>query len=62
MNFFDLHNAVKLIISKHLLSDCKINKIFMTKPDDDLQKILFGEVREMKIDINDICIDFEKKQ
>ena len=31
----------------------------MTKSDDDLQKILFGEVREMKIDIDDntyVCI------
>jgi hypothetical protein len=32
----------------------------MTKPDDDLQKILFGEVKEMKIDINDICIDLKQ--
>ena len=33
----------------------------MTKPDDDLQKILFGEVKEMKTDfhIEDICIDFQ---
>jgi hypothetical protein len=30
----------------------------MTKPDDDLQKILLGEVKEMKIDIDDMCIDF----
>jgi hypothetical protein len=30
----------------------------MTKSDDDLQKILFGEVKVMKIDIDDICIDF----
>ena len=34
----------------------------MTKPDDNLQKILFGEVKEMKIDfdIDDICINFKK--
>ena len=32
----------------------------MTIPDDDLQKIVFGEVKEMKIDIKDICIDFKK--
>jgi len=33
----------------------------MTKPDDELQKILFGEVKEMKIDINDIFNDLKKK-
>jgi len=61
MNFLDLHDDVKVIIAKHLTSDNKINKIFMTKPDDDLQKILFGEVKEMKTDfhIEDICIDFQ---
>jgi hypothetical protein len=60
MNVLDLHDDVKVIIAKHLTSDNKINKIFMTKSDDDLQKILFGEVKEMKIDfhIEDICIDF----
>ena len=62
MNFLALNDDVKVIIFNHLQSDCKINKIFMTEPDDNLRKILFGEVREMKIDINDICIDFEKKQ
>jgi len=62
MNFLDLHDDVKVIIAKHLTSDKKINKIFMTKPDDNLKKILFGEVKEMKIDfhIEDICIDFQK--
>jgi len=49
MNFLDLHDDVKVIIAKHLTSDNKINKISMTKPDDDLQKIIFGEVKEMKI-------------
>ena len=39
MNFFDLNDDVKLIITKHLTIDCKMNKIFITKPDDDLQKI-----------------------
>jgi hypothetical protein len=34
----------------------------MTKSDDDLQKKLFGEVKEMKIDTNDKCIDLKKKQ
>ena len=34
----------------------------MTKPDDDLQKIVLGEVKEMKIDIFDIFIDFKTKQ
>ena len=33
----------------------------MTKPDDELQKMLFGEVKEMKIDIDDICLFFLKK-
>jgi hypothetical protein len=48
-------------MAKHLTSDNKINKIFMTKPDDNLQKILFVEVKEMKIDfhIEDKCIDFQ---
>ncbi len=36
MNFFELDD-VKSIITKHLTSDRKINKVFMTKPDDDLQ-------------------------
>ena len=64
MNFLDLHDDVKVIIAKHLTSDNKINKIFMTKPDDDLQKILFGEVKDMKIDfhIEDMCIDFQKNK
>ena len=29
----------------------------MTEPDDNLQKIIFGEVKEMTIDIDNICID-----
>ena len=60
MNFLDLNDDVNFIISKHLQSDCKINKKSMAKSDDDLHKTLFGEVKEMKIDINDICIDFKK--
>ncbi len=60
MNVLDLTDDVKFIISKHLLSDCKMNKTFMTESDDDLQKIIFGEVKEMKIDIDDICIDLKK--
>ena len=60
MNFLELNDDVRSIIMKHLTSDFKINKTFMTKPYDDVQKILFGEVKEMKIDINDVCIDFEK--
>ena len=51
MHFLDPHDDVQFIIAKHLTSDCKINKKFITKSDDDLQKILFGEVKEMKIDI-----------
>jgi hypothetical protein len=61
MNFFDLNDDEKSIISKHLTNDCKINKIFVTKPHHDLQKILSGEVKEMQIDINDICIDLKKQ-
>jgi hypothetical protein len=45
MKFFDLNDDVKSIITKHSKSDYKINQIFMTKPVDDLQKILFGEVK-----------------
>jgi hypothetical protein len=56
-----LNDDVKFIISKHLQNDCKINKIFMTEHDDNLQKILFGEVKEMTLDIDDICIDLSKK-
>ena len=37
MNFLALNDDVKFIISKQLQSDCKINKIFMTDPDDNLQ-------------------------
>jgi hypothetical protein len=57
MDFLALNDDVKFIISKHLQSDCKINKIFMTEPDDNLQKIFFGEVKERTLNIDDICID-----
>ncbi len=30
----------------------------MSKPDDDLQDILFGEVKEIDMSLEDICIDF----
>ena len=60
MNVLTLNDDVKFIISKHLQSDCKINKIFMTEPNDNLQKILFGEVKEMTLSIDDICIDLSK--
>jgi hypothetical protein len=43
MNFLDLNDDVKFIISKHLLSDCKIRSMFSSKHYD-LQKILFGDV------------------
>jgi hypothetical protein len=42
MNFLALNDDVKLIISKHLASDFKINK--MLSKLHDLQKILFGEI------------------
>jgi hypothetical protein len=32
----------------------------MTEPDDNLQKILFGEVKEMTLNIDDMCIDLSK--
>ena len=38
MSLLDLNNDVKSIISKHLLNDKAINKILMTKPDNDFQK------------------------
>jgi hypothetical protein len=57
MNFLALNDDVKFIISNHSQSDRNINKSFMTEPDDNLQKILFGEVKEMTLDIEDICID-----
>jgi hypothetical protein len=37
-----------------------MNKTFMTESADDLQKIIFGEVKEMKIDVDDICVDLKK--
>ena len=60
MNFLALNDNVKFIISNHLQSDYKINKIFMSEPDDNLQKMLFGGVKEMTLDIEDICIDLSK--
>jgi hypothetical protein len=33
----------------------------MSEPDDNLQKILFGEVKEMTLDIEDFGIDLSKK-
>ena len=59
MNFLALNDDVKFIIASHLQSDRKINKNFMNQPDDNLQKkkLLFGEVEEMTLDIEDICID-----
>jgi hypothetical protein len=46
MSFLDLDNGVKSIIAKHLLNDKSINKIFMTKPDYDLQKKNLGSERD----------------
>ena len=57
MNFLALNDDVKFIIANHLQSDRKINKIFMNEPDDNLQKNLFGEVKEMTLDIEEVCID-----
>jgi hypothetical protein len=39
MNFLALNDDVKFIIANHLLSDRKINKIFMNESDDNFQKI-----------------------
>jgi len=57
MNFLALNDDVKFIIANHLQSDRKINKIFMNQPDDNLQKNLFNEVKEMTLDIEEVCID-----
>jgi hypothetical protein len=57
MNFLALNDDVKFIIASHLQSDRKINKIFMNQPDDNLQKNLFNEVKEMTLDIEEVCID-----
>ena len=57
MNFLALNDDVKFIIANHLQSDRKIDKIFMNEPDDNLQKNLFGEVKEMTLDIEEVCID-----
>ena len=57
MNFLALNDDVKFIIASHLQSDRKINKIFMNESDDNLQKHLFGEVKEMSLDIEEVCID-----
>ena len=57
MNFLALNDDVKFIIASHLQSDRKINKIFMNQPDDNLQKKLFNEVKEMTLDIEEVCID-----
>jgi hypothetical protein len=57
MNFLALNDDVKFIIANHLQSDRKINKIFMNEPDDNLQQNLFGEVKELTLDIEEVCID-----
>ena len=54
MNFLALNDDVKFIIANHLKSDYKINKIFMTQQDDKLQKILFEEVKDMTLTLEDI--------
>ena len=53
MSIFDL-NDVKTIITKHLLKDKTVNTFSMTKVDDHLQKILFGEVKAMEISLFEI--------
>ena len=57
MIFLARNDDVKNFIANHFQSDRKVNKKIMTEPDDNLQKILFGEVKEMTIDIDSICID-----
>jgi hypothetical protein len=56
MSFLDLNNDVKSIISKHVLNDNAINKILMTKPNDDLQKKHFDAVQEMDKSLEDVLI------
>ena len=43
MNFLDLNDDVKLIILKHLLCDCKVRTMFLSKHHD-LQRIFFVEI------------------
>jgi hypothetical protein len=43
MNFFDLNDDVKSIITKHYASDYFISTMFMSKHPD-LQKTFFGEI------------------
>ena len=57
MIFLARNDDVKNFIANHFQSDRKVNKKIMTEPDDNLQKILFGEVKEMTLDIDNICID-----
>ncbi len=57
MNFLALNDDVKFIIANHLQSDRKIKKKFMNEPDDNLQKNVFGEVKEMTLDIEEVWID-----
>ena len=54
MSFLDHNNDVKTIITKHLINDKTINKTFLTRPDDDLQQILFAEVKEMEMSVFEI--------
>jgi hypothetical protein len=57
MKFLALNDDVKFIIANHLQSDRKIKKKFMNEPDDNLQKNVFGEVKEMTLDIEEVCMD-----
>ena len=57
MNFLALNDDVKFIIADHLQSDRKIKKKFMNEAEDNQQKQNFGEVKEMTLDIEEVCID-----
>jgi hypothetical protein len=51
MNFLDLNDDVKIIISKCCTSDYFISTMFMSKHQD-LQKILFGEIVLIFVKLN----------
>ena len=54
MSFFALDEDVQWIIAKHLINGMSVKGNILTKTDDDLQKIFFGEII--------IDIEFQKNQ
>ncbi len=62
MSFLDLNNDVKAIITKHLLNDKTINKILMTKTRWKFSKKKYDEVKEMDMNLEDVCIESKKQE